>query len=53
LDRIKVVRNDLSDVDLEIVRTGDKATPAMAAALSQTVPETECDRTALLGAGKT
>jgi hypothetical protein len=52
LDRIKVVRNDLSDVDLEIVRTGEKATPAMVAAPSRTVPETEYDRIGLLGAGK-
>ena len=53
LDRIKVVRNDLSDMDLEIVRTGEKAAPATTAAPLRTLPGTECDRTALLSAGKT
>jgi hypothetical protein len=64
LDRIKVVRNDLSDVDLEIVRTSEKpapatsATPALAAAPLRTVPETEQTAwnritTGLLGEGKT
>ncbi len=58
LDRIKVVRNDLSDVDLEVVRTSEKVAPAIAASTSPTVPQTGQTAWApatpgLIGAGKT
>ncbi|MEY2427370.1 MAG: hypothetical protein QOJ40_255 [Verrucomicrobiota bacterium] len=61
LDRIKVVRNDLSDVDLEVVRRSEKgpaAAPLMADAPARTNQETGGEAWApatagLIGIGKT
>ena len=55
-DRIKVVRNDLSDVDLEIVSASDKATPATEPSALRGIQNEQTwtpMTSGLLGAGKT
>jgi hypothetical protein len=60
LERIKVVRNDLSDADLEVVPARPSATPAAAAPAPRLIEKAEGTKSAwervttrILGAGRT